>query len=202
MAPAKTPRRTQDERSRQTTGQLLAAARELFAADGYAATSLDAIAEAAGVTKGAVYHHFESKRAIFRAVYAAEQKRLARLAAAAAERKRDPLDAFYEGCRAFLEVSLDPGVQRITLLDAPGALGWETMREIESDSLRMTQNGIEIAMKSGRLPKGPSGPLAHMLFGALCEAAMKIARAENPKAETRVTLRQLRALLDGLAAQA
>jgi len=159
----------------------LAAARRLFAAQGYAGTSLDAIAAEAGVTKGALYHHFDGKRDVFRAVYAAEQERRTEIESAAYARKRDPWEGFHAACLAFLEASMDPGVQRITLLDAPGALGWETMRQIESDSLAMTQKGLRRAMDAGWIPRRPVEPLAQLLFGALCEAAMAIARADNQK---------------------
>jgi AcrR family transcriptional regulator len=198
-ATATRPRRTQKERSETTTGELLAAARELFARDGYAATSLDAIAAAANVTKGALYHHFDGKRDVFRAVYEVEQRRLTEIESAAYWRKRDPWEAFYAGCRAFLEASIDPGVQRITLLDAPGALGWETMREIESDAFAMTVDGLRRAMDAGCIPKRPTEPLAHLVFGAVCEAAMAIARAENQKAALRSLSAELRRLLDALA---
>src|SRR3954470_23366273 len=97
------PRRTQRERSDATTGELIAAARELFARQGYAATSLDEIAAAANVTKGAVYHHFAGKRDIFRAVYEREQRRLAKIESQAYARKRDPWAGFHAGCLAFLE---------------------------------------------------------------------------------------------------
>jgi len=194
-----TPRRTQQERSDTTTGELIAAARELFARQGYAATSLDEIAAAAHVTKGAVYHHFAGKRDVFRAVYELEQQRLAEIESRAYRRKRDPWAAFHAGCLAFLEASLDPGVQRITLLDAPGALGWETMHEIEADALAMTMDGLQRAIDAGRIPKRPVAPLAHLLFGALCEAAMAIARADDQKAALRAMSAELKRILDGLA---
>ncbi|HEX8075157.1 MAG TPA: helix-turn-helix domain-containing protein [Thermoleophilaceae bacterium] len=194
-------RRTQQERSEATTAELLAAARELFAADGYAATSLDAIAAAAGVTKGALYHHFDSKRDVFRAVYEGEQRRLAQIESDAYRVEDDPWEGFYAGCRAFLEASLDPRVQQITLLDAPGALGLDTMMEIEADALAMTKDGLRHAMEADCIPTRPVDPLAHLLFGALCEAAMKIARSRDQEAELRGMLAELRRMLDALAAE-
>jgi AcrR family transcriptional regulator len=192
--------RTQRERSRATTSELLAAARELFASDGYAATSLDAIASAAGVTKGALYHHFGSKRDVFRSVFELEQGRLAEVEQRAYRSEDDPWDAFYAACRAFLEESLDPGVRQITLLDAPGALGLDTMHEIEADALAMTKEGLRRAMEAGCIASRPVEPLAHLLFGALCEAAMRIARCDDQRAELPGMLAELRRLLDALAA--
>lgn len=193
-------RRTQRERSDATTAELLAAARELFAHDGYAATSLDAIAAAAGVTKGALYHHFESKREVFRAVCEAEQRRLAELEASAYHSASDPWEGFHAACRAFLEASLDPRVQQITLLDAPGALGPDTMLEIQAHAVEMTKEALQQAMTAGRIAERPVEPLAQLVFGALCQAATAIARSADPKAELRAMLAELRRMLDGLAA--
>lgn len=193
-------RRTQPERSKATTGHLLAAARALFAADGYAATSLDEVVAKAGLTKGALYHHFNGKRDLFAAVFEFEQRELADAIQSAARRKHDPWDAFYAGCKAFFESSLEPGVQRITLLDAPAAIGWERMREIESRySMALLKNGLQNAIERGRIPERQIDPLAHLLFGAMCEAAMTTARSEDQYSATRQTLCELKALLDGIA---
>ena len=191
--------RTQQERSEATTAELLAAARELFAADGYAATSLDAIASAAGVTKGALYHHFDSKRDVFRAVYEGEQRRLSEIEEEAYRGQDDPWEGFYAACRAFLEASLDPRVQQITIIDAPGALGPDTMLEIEAGAVAMTRDGLRHAMDAGRIPERPVDPLAHLVFGALCQAATTIARSKDPEGELRGMLAELRRMLDALA---
>jgi AcrR family transcriptional regulator len=198
MARAQTPGRTQQERTETTVNALVESARELFAQDGYAATSLDAVVVSAGVTKGALYHHFEGKRELFRAVFQREQERLVAEIAAVSGRKSDPWDRLEAGCKAFLELSLDEGVQRITLLDAPGALGWETVRALESGALALMERGIEQVMEAGYIARRPVGPLAHLLFGAMCEAAMVVARAENPRSAQRAMLGELRTLLRSL----
>lgn len=193
-------RRTQRERSDATTAELLSAARELFAQDGYAATSLDAIAAAAGVTKGALYHHFDSKRDVFRAVYEAEQRVLADIESKAYHGEDDPWQGFYAACRAFLEASVDPGVQQITLRDAPGALGPDAMLASEADELAMTRDGLRHAMEAGSIPTRPVDPLAQLVFGALCQAATAIARSDDQQRELERMLAELRHLLDALAA--
>ena len=190
-------RRTQRERSAATTGQLVGAARELFAADGYAATSLDAIVSACGVTKGALYHHFAGKREIFEAVFRAEEERICVALAQAAARGRDPVDAMYAGCREWLEVCLDPGVQRITLLDAPSVLGWERMREIEAEfGLALIKEALNQAMKAGRMKRRDPDPLAHLVFGALCEGAMFVARADDQAAAKRRFEREMKTMIE------
>jgi AcrR family transcriptional regulator len=157
------------------------------------------VVRAAGVTKGALYHHFDGKRDLFRAVFEREHKALAKISHQAYQRKDDPWDGFYEGCRAFLEACLDPGIQRIAVLDGPSVLGWETVREIEAGySMAMMRNGLEAAMASGRISRRPVDPLAHLLFGAICEGAMMVARAEDQRAATRELLSELRAMLASL----
>lgn len=192
--------RTQRERTEATTGQLLDAARELFAADGYTAASLEDVVAAAGVTKGALYHHFSSKRDLFRGVFEREQGQLAQVCHEAYSAEADPWDGFQAGCRAFLEASIDPGVQRIVVLDAPAVLGWEAVREIEARySMSMIERGLQQAIEHGRIDPRPTGPLAHMLFGALCEGAMTVARSGgDQRAAMREVARELGALLKAL----
>ena len=189
---------TQQERTEQTTAALVSAARDLFAADGYAATSLDAVVERAGVTKGALYHHFAGKRELFAAVFAAEQRKLAEVVAAAYATEQDPWLAFEAGCRAFVEACQEPGVQRIFLLDAQVALGWETVRRIESGSLDMMVLGIERALEAGRIESAHPRQLAHLLFGAICESAMVVARASDQERALRDAVDELGSVLRAL----
>ena len=191
---------TQQERTEATTTALTSAARELFAQDGYAATSLDAVVASAGVTKGALYHHFSGKRDLFAAVFAGEQQRLiAEIGSAYGdEAEADPWRALTEGCVAFLEFTQDPGVQRIFLLDATAALGWERIRRLESESLALMELGIERAVEAGQIPPRPAGPLAHLLFGGICELAMVVARAEEGRRAQREAIEELRRLLEAL----
>src|SRR2546423_4961410 len=200
-SPSSPARRTQQQRSEATTGELLDAARELFSADGYQATSLDGITRRAGMTKGALYHHFADKEDLFRAVFEREQRVIADVVERAYRRKRDPWDGFLAGCRAFLEITLDPRVQRLTLLDAPAVLGWEQMRGIEARyGLAQLKSTLKLLIAEGRIAARPVDPLAHMLHGAICEGALVIARADDQRAAMRHVTRELRALLAGLAA--
>ena len=195
----KAARRTQAERTEATTSALVDAARELFAHAGYAATSLAAVAARANVTKGAVYHHFEGKQQLFEAVFTREVERMASPLVAAYARKKDPWDAFKAGCRAFLDECLDPDVQRIVLLDALTAIGWEQVRRLESPLLELMELGIAQAVEAGRIAPRPSAPLAHFLYGALCETAMIVARADDQKVAHRQAVTEIGRILDGLA---
>jgi AcrR family transcriptional regulator len=195
----KVARRTQAERTEATTGALVDAARELFARDGYAATSLAAVAARADVTKGAVYHHFEGKQQLFEAVFTREVERMAVPVVEAYARKKDPWDAFKAGCRAFLDECLDLDLQRIVLLDALTAIGWEQVRRLERPLLEMMELGILQAAGAGRIAPRPPEPLAHFLYGALCETAMIVARADDQKVAHRQAVTEIGRILDGLA---
>jgi AcrR family transcriptional regulator len=190
---------TQAERREATTTALVAAARELFAADGYAATSLDAVVGKAGVTKGALYHHFAGKKELFEAVFAAEQQRLLEKVTAAYGRKDDAWEAFEAGCRAFLEICLEPEVQRIFLLDAQGALGWEKVRALEHSSLEGMEVAIQRAIDEGKIVPRDPVPLASMLFGLLCETSMVVARAENQDRAQKDAVDELHRIFQSLA---
>lgn len=191
--------KTQRERSEATRRELIAAARPLFGGAGYGATKLEAIVAATGLTKGALYHHFDGKRALFRAVFEAEHAALAGHVVASARRKRDPLAAFYEGCRAFFDAVLAPDVQRIALIDGVSVLGWEQVREIESrTSLALIRAGLERAIDDGCIARRPVEPLAHFLFGGLCASAIMAARSSDSRAMSRQVLRELKGQLESL----
>jgi AcrR family transcriptional regulator len=192
---------TQGERSEATRTKLLGAARKLFRARGYADTSLDDIAARAGVTKGAFYHHFEDKKAIFTAVFEEAERELVE-AAAAGRRGGDVWTRFRAGCGAFLEASMEPGIQRVALHDAPVVLGWEVWREIaERHSLGVIEAGLERAMAAGQVRSRPTKPLARLLFGALCEGARMVARAADPRQGLAEVVREVDELLAGMLIQ-
>jgi AcrR family transcriptional regulator len=191
--------RTQAERTRTTTDQLVSAARELFAADGYDATFLDAVVERAGVTKGALYHHFDGKRALFAAVYEAEQRSIKQAVYLANRDYDDSWEGFFAGCRAFFDMALDSGFQHI-LIAAPAVLGRHQMREIEDRQLMaLIKQGLKLAMEDGHIKSRRVEPLAHQVHGAICEAAMVVARSDDPPQEARDAYAVLTDLLNGLA---
>jgi AcrR family transcriptional regulator len=181
-AAARRPARTaRADRSDATRAALVEAARELFAAHGYAAVATEEIVRAAGVTRGALYHHFAGKRELFEAVYEDVERRLVeRIAASAMSAAHDPLSALEAGAQAFLDACEDPAVQRVALLDAPSVLGWERWREI---GLRygfgLVQATVKEAMDAGLIDRQPVSTLSHLLLGAIDEGAMLIARADD-----------------------
>jgi len=194
-------RRTQAERSDATRAALLAAARERFARDGYAGVGTEEIVRAAGVTRGALYHHFGGKEALLEAVYEQiEVEFLQRIGALVGPQEdTDPLGALADGAEAFIEASRDPEVYRIVLLDAPSVLGWERWREIGwRYAMGMTEAILGAAVAAGQIPEQPLRPLAHVLLGALDEAALYVARADDPEAARAEIAPIVRRLIDGL----
>ncbi|MBB5080334.1 TetR/AcrR family transcriptional regulator [Nonomuraea endophytica] len=174
-------RRTQAERSDTTTSQLISAARKLFGEYGYAATSIDAVAATAGVTKGAAYHHFAGKPGLFRAAFTREQEEIATRLEEVGAASPDPWTALRDGCRTFLEHCLDPGFRRIVLLDAPSVLGWEEVRQIQhAHTLRVLLNAMRATDET--LPADTLAIRGQLMFGALCEAGMLLARSPDPTA--------------------
>lgn len=200
MVAARKPERTQRERREETTRALIEAARRLFARDGFSVTSLNDIAGEAGVTKGALYHHFPGgKTEVFRAVYEDEQRRLARITSAAYLREKEPWKGLYAGCRAFFEEIQDPQTQRITLIDGPAVLGHAEVRSIEEDhAIAQMKHALRRAMEAGIIAKRQVEPLASMLFAAICEGASMSVRSKDPRRTARQALGELRTLLDSM----
>jgi AcrR family transcriptional regulator len=200
---ARSGRRTQVERSEATRTALIAAARRLFAERGYAGVGTEEIVRAAGLTRGALYHHFGDKRELFAAVYEQIEVELAeRIATGALAAQTDrPLEAMRAGAEMFLAACTEPDVQQIALLDGPSVLGWDRWREVAADhGLGLIEASLQAAIEAGAMAPQPVRPLAHVLMGALDEAAMLVARAEDPEAMRAEVGRTLGTLLDGLSA--
>lgn len=194
---------TKAEQSEATRAKLLAAARDLFAEQGYAATSTTEIVRAAGVTRGALYHQFEDKAALFLAVYEAVEEELTAQFVELLAGAGDPLEALRRGAEAFLDVCLDPAVRRITLIDGPAVLGYERWREVQQRyGLGLIVVGLRLAMEARAVPGAPVEPLAHFLLGGLVETGLAVAHAEHPEAAREEAGRAITALLEGLRAAA
>ncbi len=188
-------RRTQAQRTAATRARLLEAGRHLFSTDGYAAVSTQAIVEAAGVTRGALYHQFKDKAGLFDAVYEDVERELVtrittRIVAAG---PADQLAAMRVGARLFLDECSSPDVQRIVLIDAPAVLGWDRWREVGMKyGLGVIEAMLGQAMADGVIPEQPLRATAHVLLGALDEAALFVSRA----ADADEALQQMYAVCD------
>ena len=199
----KVNRRSQAERTAATRAALVAAARSLFAEHGFGGVATETIVHAAGVSRGALYHQFADKTELFEAVYEAIEEDLAgRLAQRIVEAGvSDPIEVMMLGADAWLDACGEREVQQIVLLDGPAVLGWERWREIGLRyGLGLLEGMLTHAIELGRIPPQPVGALAHVLLGALDEAALYIARSEDQATAGEEIRGVIARLVGGLAA--
>ncbi|WP_055510274.1 TetR/AcrR family transcriptional regulator [Nonomuraea pusilla] len=188
------PQGVRAQRRERTRQALLCESRRLFSKLGYAAVGLSEIVSAAGVTKGALYHHFDSKTELFRAVLLQVQQEVADRIAVTADAREEPWDQLIVGCQAFLDASTDPAIQRIMLIDGPAVLGWSEWRAMnEATSGRHLVDVVNTLVEAGAIPARQAVPLIHLLSGATNEAALWLASSEDPSdlANARETLTQM-----------
>ena len=194
-------KRTQADRSAATRDALVAAARPLFAEHGFGAVSTDQIARAAGVTRGALYHQFAGKEDLFAAVFEQVEAEIAARLATRLTAGSDPVAVLHDGIDGWLQICAEPEISRIVLIDAPAALGWERWREIgQRYGLGLVELAIQGLLDAGLLADQPVRPLAHVLVGALEEAALYAARADDPVLATAEVRTSLIGIVDGLVA--
>jgi AcrR family transcriptional regulator len=196
-------RRSQAERRAATRGALLGAARELFAAEGYSGVSTEALVRRAGVTRGALYHHFADKRDLFRALVEELEGELGEfvlgVAREAHEKSGDAGEAFVAGFDAFLDACARPEFGRVLFVDGPSALGWEEWHEIDARyALAQTEAGLGALIEAGRMEDRSVGPLARLLHGASIEAALYVAAAEDKERAKREVREAMDYLFGGM----
>ncbi|MEO9140265.1 MAG: TetR/AcrR family transcriptional regulator [Jatrophihabitans sp.] len=176
-------RRTQGERSAATRLALIEASRPLFSQYGFGSVSTESVVRAAGVTRGAMYHHFADKTELFAAVFEAIEIDLTQRLDVLVQNSglENLIELMVFGARAWLDVCAEPEVQRLVLIEAPAVLGWERWRGIgQRYGLGLVRSLVDLAISSGDFPQQPSLPLAHVLMGALDEAALYVARSTDP----------------------
>ena len=185
LDPSPTTRRTQAERTARTRGALLAAARDLFAEQGYAATGREDIAARAGVTRGALYHHFASKAEVAEAVLSQVEAELVDRVVTAARRGATGYEQLRRGCLAYLDACAEPAIARI-LADAPAVLGVQAGREAGAETCRRLLGAalVTVARDGVDVPGDPE-VTASLLLGMLNEAATLIASSPHPAAARR-----------------
>ena len=192
--------RTKAAQREATVAALIGAARVLFAEKGYAGVGTEEIVQRAGVTRGALYHHFKGgKEDLFHAVLVQVSAETTQRVLAKADAAGDPWETLMVGVDAFLDASAIPEVQRIMLIDGPSVLGWDVWRAADGEfALTAMQQVLQHAMDTGRMVSQPARPLAHVLLGAIDEAAMVVARSEDPEAARAEMGRTVHRLLEGL----
>jgi len=191
---------TQAQRREATRSALLAAGRRLFAQHGYDNVAAEQVVEEAGVTRGALYHHFDGKAGLFEAVFIQIEGELVEQFPLDDFLAGDALGALRSGVGRFLQLSLEAEVQQIALIDAPSVLGWRRWHEVEAEhGLGLIQAGLDAAVAAGQLRPLPTADLANAILGALTESALAVARADDPEVAQERAEQVLVAMLDGLA---
>jgi AcrR family transcriptional regulator len=198
-APSAPGRREADAKA--TREALIEAALTLFAERGYADVGTEEIVARAKVTRGALYHHFEDKRDLFRAVFERVEADLMERIGATMGGADGPWELMVAGMRSFLDACEEPAVKRISLTDAPAVLGWVEWREIDNrHGLGLARAALEGAVAAGVLRPIAVEPMAHLLVAALSEAAFVIANAAQPRKARAEVEQALLQLVEGLRA--
>src|SRR5919109_372618 len=185
--------------SEATRARLVRVARDLFARRGYNDVATEEIVRRAGVTRGALYHHFRDKRDLFQAVVEEIEQEVMYKVAETALAEGDPWEQQSAAIGAYLDVCLEPAVQRIVLTDAPSVLGLAAWREIEAKyGFALVQAGLQSLIDASYMEPQPVEPLAHLLLGALTEGGLMIARADDREAARREVGEGLDRIMQGL----
>ncbi|MEV0203438.1 TetR/AcrR family transcriptional regulator [Nonomuraea sp. NPDC050691] len=168
------------ERGAATREKVVAIARRLFAEHGYEGTSIEAVLHESGLSRGALYHHYAGKDALFEAVLEAVESEVGRAILASVRGVDDPRQALVTGCLEWMRLAGDPVVRRIALIDAPSVLGWERWRAMEE---RHAFGMLKAALQASRaVPEEFTDLHAHMLLAAINESALLVARGGGPEA--------------------
>jgi AcrR family transcriptional regulator len=172
------------ERGVSTRERIIATARKMFAVSGYEGTSTEAVLQESAVSRGALYHHFENKQALFAAVLEAVEIDIAIATARAATNTDDPVEALRLAFDAFLGLACDQEVRQIVLIDAHSVVGWQKWREIdERHGFGRLKAGLKMIAAAGRMRQDMVDIFAHMLLASLFEVAFLIARSASPAEE-------------------
>jgi AcrR family transcriptional regulator len=193
MAAGQRARMMEDTRAR-----LVAAARAAFAANGYAAASMDELTAAAGLTRGALYHNFGDKKGLLRAVIAQLDAEMAVKAQARRDRAATPWLGFLEECVAYIELALEPEIQRIMLLDGPAVLGDPSRWPGQNACLQTTTETLQALIDAGTVRPVDAEAAARLVNGAALNAALWIAASDDPHAVLPRAVEAFRRLMDGL----
>jgi AcrR family transcriptional regulator len=190
------------EQGRTTRQQLIDVATRLFAERGYQDTPIEAVLEKSGVSRGALYHHFESKEGLFEAVLEAIEERIAAEIVATAGGVADPIESLRAGAIAWLRLSKDPVIRRISLIDAPSVVGWERWRAIdEKHGFGLLKMALQTAASAGLVAGESVDMIAHVLLAATLELALVIARSGDPDRALESGETAVSQLIDGLFAK-
>jgi len=188
-----------EEQSEATRIALIGAAKKLFAARGYGGVSMEEVVRNAGVTRGALYHHYSGKKDLFQAVYETVEREVTEAIATDALQGHSPWEMSQIGWRSFLDRCRDDSVSRIVLLDAPSVLGVEAFRAVADQyGGALVRANIQALIEAGELEQQPVEPLARILTGALIEGAISIAQSNEPETTRDQMSAAIERLMEGM----
>ena len=193
-------RRTRSESMEENRGKLITAARKAFAEKGFADASMDALTAEAGLTRGALYHNFGDKRGLFAAVVNQIDGDMAQRAKRRGAAAGEGWDALLAEGAAYIEMALDPEVQRIVLLDGPAVLGDPSLWPSQNSCLQATRQAVEDLMSQGVLKPVDAEAAARLISGAALNAAMWVAASAEPESVLPRAQEAFQALAEGLLA--
>jgi len=196
---ANDPGEMKPDRGTATRARIIAVATALFTEHGYEGTSIETVLRETGLSRGALYHHFSSKDELFVAVLEAIEAEIADLTVKGSRGSATPAAALRAGCGVFLDLAQTPKVRQILLRDAPGVIGWQKWREIDSRyGFGLLRAALERAATAGSVRKELVEPFAHMLLASLLEVALMSARADAKPGVVRQSRAALNELIDRL----
>ncbi|KXF75646.1 TetR family transcriptional regulator [Paramesorhizobium deserti] len=182
----------------ETRAKLVTAARHAFGTVGYADASMDDFTAAAGLTRGALYHHFGDKKGLLQAVIAEIDAEMNERLTAVARNAPTRWDGFIDGCIAYIEMALDPEIQRIVLRDGPAVLGDPTTWAIQAACIRSMADDLQHLADEGTITVTDPEAMAQLINGAMLNAALWIANVTNPEATSKKAVQAIKLLLEGL----
>jgi AcrR family transcriptional regulator len=189
------------DRGQETRDHLVSIATRLFIDRGYEGTSIESVLAEAGVSRGALYHHYNGKEALFSAALNAVYQRIDEELKLATRGETDPLTALRAGCLAWIRLAVDPAVRRILLIDAPSVLGWQCWRELDEErTLGAVRSALTAAAKQGLLSPDHVDFFAHALLASMNEIAMMIAQSDEPERSQKLAQGAVSDLLERLLA--
>lgn len=189
------------EQAASTKAKIIAAARRLFASRGYDGTSTEAVLEESKVSRGALYHHFATKEALFAAVLEAVEMDITAATGRARANITDPVEGLSAAFDSFLNMACEPEVRQIVLTDAHSVVGWQKWREIEErHGFGRLKQALKLIAGTGRIQEDMADVYAHILLASLLEVAFLVVRSPDPQAAARTGQKAMKSLLQRLMA--
>ncbi len=190
--------RPRNEMIAETRAKLIDAARQAFGSVGFADASMDDFTATAGLTRGALYHHFGDKKGLLQAVIAQIDAEMSERLCEVSARASDPWRGFIDENIAYIEMALEPEIQRIVLRDGPAVLGDPSTWPSQSGCVRSMTESLEKLRRAGLIVDVDPEAAARLLSGASLHAAQWIANSDDPAATSKHAVKAFKALLDGL----